>query len=131
MSPNYQDETAILRLKEIAKSSINRIRFRVLKLVCMNKSVKVNFLRKNLGLEYKAVNSELGTLYQLGFVQYQEDQYNEEKRREWFIPNDIDDAKREILRFIFPDIEFEKPDLEFQVSQSETVDSKLDSYKEK
>jgi len=97
----------------------------------MNKSVKVNFLRKNLGLEYKAVNSELGTLYQLGFVQYQEDQYNEEKRREWFIPNDIDDAKREILRFIFPDIEFEKPDLEFQVSQSETVDSKLDSYKEK
>lgn len=96
------DEEVIRNLKDIAKSSINRIRFRILKIlknIPSDKTVSIAYLTRQLGLGFKSVNGELMTLYQLKIVDYEGD---EGEKRTWKIKKELDKDKKEMLEFIFP-----------------------------
>jgi len=101
LSPNYTDELALKRLRVVAKSTINPIRYKILYNVAGRldfSAVSVSYIRKKLGIGYKTINRELNTLYQLGFVDFKE---RSDKRREWYIPEgEMDDEQLQIINFV-------------------------------
>jgi hypothetical protein len=124
------ENEALHVISEIAKSSMNRVRFRVLKEVYSGK-VTSTFLARKFGMSWKTINAELQILYQLGFVDCEGE---EGRRREWFVPQNLDPKKQAILDFIFPNQHIEplEPDvaqaLKDWKEEQKPQDLKLDSF---
>jgi len=108
LSPSYTDKLVLKRLEKIAKSSINPVRYEILRQLASSKSfdgnytpVTIGFIRKRLGIGYKTIFRELMTLYQLKFIDYEEtaSAKAEWKRRSWFISTP-EFEKKQIIDFI-------------------------------
>ena len=123
LSPCYTDKLALKRLETIAKSSINPVRYEILRQLASAKDldsnyapVTIGFIRKRLGIGYKTIFRELMTLYQLKFIDYVESssRTTDWKRRSWFISTP-EPEKAQIIRFI---LEKDKDDDIERISQN-------------
>lgn len=108
LSPIYTDKLVLKRLEKIAKSSINPVRYAILRQLASAKSlegsytpVTIGFIRKRLGIGYKTIFRELMTLYQLRFIDYVESSSSRTdwKRRSWFISTP-ELEKKQIIDFV-------------------------------
>jgi len=108
LSPVYTDKLVLKRLETIAKSSINPVRYAILRQLASAKTlegdytpVTISYIRKRLGIGYKTIFRELMTLYQLKFIDYEETaSINADwKRRSWFISTP-EKVKAQIIKFI-------------------------------
>ena len=108
LSPDYTDELVLKRLESIAKSSINPVRYAILRQLASAKTldgeytpVTISYIRKRLGIGYKTIFRELMTLYQLKFIDYEEvaSVKADWKRRSWFISTP-EKVKSQIVKFI-------------------------------
>lgn len=99
LSPRYTETNALHVISEIAKSSMNRVRYRVLKAVNESVSITATNLTKKFNISYETINAELLILAQLGFVKSEGE---DGKGRKWFVPEDLKPEKQAVLDFIFP-----------------------------
>ena len=137
LSPSYTDKLVLKRLEKIAKSSINPVRYAILRQLASAKNlegsyepVTISFIRKRLGIGYKTIFRELMTLYQLKFIDYEEfasPTKTDWKRRSWFISTP-DLEKKQIIEFI---LEKDKDDETLGLSTQTTLGEDVGNNREK
>jgi DNA-binding MarR family transcriptional regulator len=98
-------------LEELAKSSINRVRFRIFKTIYESpSSLSFSSLKRKLKISNKRLYGELMTLNQLEFIDYEGE---EGERRKYFVPEELKPEQQAVLEFIFPN---SRPQLQLQVN---------------